>query len=163
MEWTARAFVAAGALGILWVSSGAVAIAEENAPKQPTSLEAIVDVRSEGNDAAVAVQKRIDEISDSTSRSMACFLAAGQNADEKAKTRGNCYCLERIALDGVLGVLLGLHRLLLGAAHLLAGDAADGGGQILHIGADGFDLLRTQFVSSSCRGRSGAEEQCCAQ
>ena len=66
MEWTARAFVAAGTLGILWLGSGAVAIAEENAPKQPTTLKAIVDVRSEGNDAAVAVQKRIDGISDET-------------------------------------------------------------------------------------------------
>ncbi len=66
MEWTARGVVAAAALGILWVGSGAVAIAEENAPKQPTPLEAVIGVRSEGNDAAAAVQKRIDEISDKT-------------------------------------------------------------------------------------------------
>jgi hypothetical protein len=56
--------VAAGALGAVWFYWGAVALAEEDAPPAPNPLEAVVGVRSEGNDEAAAVQKRIDTISD---------------------------------------------------------------------------------------------------
>jgi hypothetical protein len=64
MKRTARAVVAAGALGILW--TGAVALAEEDTPKQASPLEAVLGVRSEGNDTAGLAQKRIDDISDQT-------------------------------------------------------------------------------------------------
>jgi hypothetical protein len=66
MEWSGRGVVAAGTLGAIWFCWGAVALAEENAPTEPNPLEAVVGVRSEGNDESAAVQKRIDTISDET-------------------------------------------------------------------------------------------------
>ena len=66
MEWSGRVVVAAGTLGAVWLGWGAVALAEEDAPTEPNPLDAVVDVRSEGNDEAAAVQKRIDAISDET-------------------------------------------------------------------------------------------------
>ena len=66
MEWTARVVVAASALGILWGGASEIALAEEEAPAQSTPLEAVIGVRTEGNDDAKAVQERIDTISDQT-------------------------------------------------------------------------------------------------
>jgi hypothetical protein len=66
MDWSGRVVVAAGILGAVWLCSGAVALAVEDAPKEPDPLGTVLDVRSEGNDGAAGVQKRIDAISDET-------------------------------------------------------------------------------------------------
>jgi hypothetical protein len=70
----------AGTLGGLWLLAGAAAVAQEEPPAQATeppaaeadappgkeTLERMVDVRTEGNEEAAGVQKRIDGISDET-------------------------------------------------------------------------------------------------
>jgi hypothetical protein len=64
MDWSGRVVAAAGILGAVWLVSGAVARAVEEAPAEP--LEKVLDVRAGGNDEAVEVQKRIDTIRDET-------------------------------------------------------------------------------------------------
>jgi hypothetical protein len=66
MDWSRHVAVAAGILGAVWLGSGAVARAAEDAPTEPRPLDTVLDVRSEGNDDAAAVQKRIDAVSDET-------------------------------------------------------------------------------------------------
>ena len=66
MEWSRPGVVAAGSLGAVWLCWGAVALAEEDAPPEPSPLGAVIDVRSPGNDETAAVQERIDAISDET-------------------------------------------------------------------------------------------------
>ena len=66
MEWSRRGVVAAGAAGVIGLLSGALALAQEEAPQEPDPLANVVEVRSEGNDDAAKVQKRIDTISDET-------------------------------------------------------------------------------------------------
>jgi septal ring factor EnvC (AmiA/AmiB activator) len=69
MKWlrrSARAVAAASTLGAFALGWSVVALAQDETSEQPSPLEAVVDVRSEGNDAAAASQKRIDAISDET-------------------------------------------------------------------------------------------------
>lgn len=64
MDWSGRVIAAAGILGAVWLVSGAVARAVEEASTEP--LDTVLDVRAEGNDEAAQVQKRIDTIRDET-------------------------------------------------------------------------------------------------
>ena len=70
---------AASALGAIWLLSGAAALAQEDppaaaeapaeegtAPPGKETLDQMLDVRTSGNEAGAAVQKKIDEISDQT-------------------------------------------------------------------------------------------------
>ena len=66
MDWSRRVVAAAGTLGAVWLGWGAVALAVEDAPAEPHPLGNVLDVRSEGNDEAAGVQKRIDTIRDET-------------------------------------------------------------------------------------------------
>jgi len=84
MKWSwrsARAIGAAGTLGALGLGWGAIALAQEEATEEPTPLDAVVEVREEGNDAASASQKRIDSISDETDDLVAQYRTALKQID----------------------------------------------------------------------------------
>jgi hypothetical protein len=74
---------AAGTLGAIciWFGWGAVGLAQEDAPAEPSPLDAVVDVRSRGNDEAARVQKRIDGISDETDELLAQFRTVMKQID----------------------------------------------------------------------------------
>jgi hypothetical protein len=65
MERSGRLAAAAAALGALWLAPGPIALAQQESAER-TPLDDVVDVRSQGNDEAAGVQKRIDAISDQT-------------------------------------------------------------------------------------------------
>src|SRR5262245_39218399 len=81
------------------------------------------------------------ESSASAARSIGQILAAREDAEQEAEPHGDGDCLKRILTDRVFGLARGLDRLVLGAAKLLVGNAADGRGQVLHLGADRLDLF----------------------
>jgi len=82
MGWSALGGVKlalAGAIGASWIPSVATAFAQQQSPADAEipamkkALGEILDVRSEGNDAAAAVQKHIDELSDQTDELLAKY------------------------------------------------------------------------------------------
>ena len=81
MEWTRRVVVAAAGLGAVWLCWGAVAFAQDEEATEPTPLDAVVDVRSKGNDEAKAAQKRIDAISDETDELLAEYRTVLKQID----------------------------------------------------------------------------------
>jgi len=81
MEWRRRVVVAAGALGAVWLCWGAVALAQDEEATAPNPLEAVVDVRSKGNDEAGAVQKRIDAVADETDELLAEYRTVLKQID----------------------------------------------------------------------------------
>ena len=80
MKWSGRALVATSALGAAWLCWGAIAFAQEDAPAEGGNLDAVVDVRAGGNDAAAASQKRIDDISDETDD---LLVGAGHRSNQR--------------------------------------------------------------------------------
>lgn len=76
-RFLAAAVVIAGvALGVVWLESSAHAQDAGASPPKPTAEGVLGDVleeRAAGNDAAVAVQKQVDDISDQTSDLMARY------------------------------------------------------------------------------------------
>ena len=66
MNWLGRVVASPGLLVVVWLLPGAVALAAEDSKGPPEPLGQMLDVRSEGNDEAGGVQKRIDVISDET-------------------------------------------------------------------------------------------------
>ena len=86
MDWSARVVITAGFLGAVWLLSGADALAVEGAPpgeaeKPPAPLGRVLDARSEGNDEATGVQKRIDTISDETDSLLAKYRTVLKQID----------------------------------------------------------------------------------
>src|SRR4030042_3974628 len=81
-------------------------------------------------------------------------LATRQHTEQEAKARGNGDGLERIAPDGLFGLIRSLHGLVLGAVDLALGDPGDGAGQVLQVGADGIDLIGE--LVGIARARPGA-------
>ncbi len=68
-------------------------------------------------------------------------LAPGEDAEQEAQADGDRHRRERVLPDRLFGLVRGLHRLVLGAAELLVGDAANRRAQVLDVGADRFDLV----------------------
>ena len=81
MEWSRPVVVAAGSLGAIWLCWGAVALAEKDAPPEPSPLGAVIDVRSQGNDETAAVQKRVDAISDETDELLSQYRTVMKQID----------------------------------------------------------------------------------
>ena len=96
MSWSGRVVTTAGTLGAVWLFSGAVALATEDAPNMedapkmegapnmegaPGPLGTVLDVRSEGNDEAAGVQKDIDTISDETDELLARYRTVLKQID----------------------------------------------------------------------------------
>ena len=87
MSWSGRVVTAAGTVGVVWLLSGAVALAMEDAPGAqkpegaPGPLGSVLDVRSEGNDDAAGVQKGIDTISDETDELLAQYRTVLKQID----------------------------------------------------------------------------------
>jgi hypothetical protein len=74
----------AGTLGAVWLLTGATAAAQEGAPEAPAgkeTLDRVVEVRSEGDDEAAQVQKRIDQISDETDDLLAQYRTVLKQLD----------------------------------------------------------------------------------
>ena len=72
---------AAVSLGAIGLHPGAIASAQPDTPKQPTALEALVDVRSVGNDGAAEAQQEIDKISDETDSLLSQYRTALKQID----------------------------------------------------------------------------------
>ena len=53
-------------MAALCLCGGAVALAQDDAPKAPGPLGDIVNTRAEGNDEAAGMQRKVDTISDDT-------------------------------------------------------------------------------------------------
>src|SRR3972149_1024000 len=68
-------------------------------------------------------------------------LATREDTKQEAQASGDGDGLERIAPDGFLRLIGSLHRLVLRPVHLALGDAANGRGQVLKVGADCIDLV----------------------
>ena len=93
MRRSRRAVAATATLGALWLHADTGALAQEpapapaEAPAQPEAaserelLEGVLDVRSEGNDAAGEAQERIEEISDETDSLLAQYRTALKQID----------------------------------------------------------------------------------
>jgi hypothetical protein len=87
MEWSRRVVVAAGTLGAIWLHAGAIARAQEDAHAEPSppdaraTLDDMVGVRSQGNDEAAQVQRRIDLISETTDDLLAQYRTALKQID----------------------------------------------------------------------------------
>jgi hypothetical protein len=81
MKWSGRALVATSALGAAWLCWGAIAFAQDDAPEGSTDLDAVVNERAGGNEAAAASQKRIDAISDETDDLLSQFRTVLKQID----------------------------------------------------------------------------------
>ncbi len=88
MRWSAEGWSKRVlAVGVLWVLSGATAVAQQGAsgaaemPAMKEALGGMFDARSGENDESAAVQKRIDEISDRTDDSLAKYRTALKQID----------------------------------------------------------------------------------
>jgi hypothetical protein len=88
MTRSRTAVAAAALLGGLWLHAGASALAQPGAPAaQPEpaasreALEGVLDVRSEGNEAAGEVQRRIEGVSDETEALLAQYRTALKQID----------------------------------------------------------------------------------
>jgi len=81
MHWSWRRTFAAGAALAIWHGVGADAVAVEEAPGKPNALDAVVDTRARGNDAAAASQKRIDSIADETDELLAQYRTVLKQID----------------------------------------------------------------------------------
>src|SRR5262245_43482968 len=68
-------------------------------------------------------------------------LTAGEDAEQEAKTDGNCDGLKRIAPNGLLGLIGCLFRFVLRPVDLFACNPSDGGGEVLQVAADGLNLV----------------------
>ena len=85
MGWSK--LVLAGAMGAVWVLSGATAVAQQDPspeaemPAMKKELSGMFDARSEGNDESATVQKRIDEISDQTDELVAKYRTVLKQID----------------------------------------------------------------------------------
>src|SRR6188474_2000467 len=81
-------------------------------------------------------------------------LAPGEDAEQEAEADGDGNRGERVLLDRLFRLVGGIQRLVLGAVHLLVGDARDGRGQALDVGADRIDLA-SQFLRVWALGTRG--------
>jgi hypothetical protein len=66
MNWSWSAVTVTAGLGATVLHLGTVALAQDEVDGGKQALEEMVEVRSEGNDEAATVQKRIDTVSDQT-------------------------------------------------------------------------------------------------
>jgi septal ring factor EnvC (AmiA/AmiB activator) len=90
MGWSDKGWsklVLAGAMGAVWVLSGATAVAQQDPspeaemPAMKKELSGMFDARSEGNDESATVQKRIDELSDQTDELVAKYRTVLKQID----------------------------------------------------------------------------------
>ncbi len=83
--WSKR--VLAGAMGAVWILSGATAAAQQDPsaeaemPAMKKELSGMFDARSEGNDVSATVQKRIDDLSDQTDELVAKYRTVLKQID----------------------------------------------------------------------------------
>ena len=68
-------------------------------------------------------------------------LATGEDAKHESYASGDRHCGQGILPDRFLSLFSLFQRHILGATNLLVGRALQRCGQVLHVGADGFDLL----------------------
>ena len=81
MEWSSHRVVAAATLGVVWLCGNALAQDSPSANDEPTPLDNLVEVRSEGNDEAATAQEQIDKISDATSELVAQYRTTLKQID----------------------------------------------------------------------------------
>jgi septal ring factor EnvC (AmiA/AmiB activator) len=90
MGWSDKGWsklVLAGAMGAVWVLSGATAVAQQDPsaeaemPAMKKELGGMFDARSEGNDESATVQRRIDELSDQTDELVAKYRTVLKQID----------------------------------------------------------------------------------
>ena len=81
-------------------------------------------------------------------------LASGEDAEQEAEAYGDGDRGQRVVLDRLFRLVGRFERLVLGAVHLLVGDARDGLGQALDVGADRIDLAG-QFLRVWVLGTRG--------
>ena len=81
-------------------------------------------------------------------------IAPSENAEQEAEADGDGDRGQRVLLDRLFRLVGRIQRLVLGAVHLLVGDARDSRGQALDVGADRIDLA-SQFLRVWVLGTRG--------